>query len=160
MLNRDLRAQRDTLRRLGFVVALQAFVVCAWLVLTILEFSLSALSGVTFLWVPVLSVGVLVMYVRIYLVHRALRNLRIVLSFEGVTYASDVGTFTAPWPAVRKVRTRRGGRYFSVRARGWGGPVSGFGLFGELVVRLGGAGVAPSEIQGALWYFSNGTVRM
>ena len=159
MLSRDPRAQRAVSRRLGFAVALQTFVVCAWLVASVILFQVAVLAGLMLLCVALLSLGVLVMYLRIYLVYRALRNLRIIFGFEGVTYASDAGAFTAGWPAVKRVKGRRGGRYLSVRVRRWGGPVSGFGLFGDLVMPLDGTGITVPAIRDAVRYFSNGTCR-
>lgn len=160
VLTRDPRAHRRLLRRLGVALALQALVVCVWLSAMVLMFSVGVVTGLLFLFCALLSLGVLVMYLRIYLTYRALRNLRITFSIEGVTYASDVGTFTAAWSAVRRIKGRRGGHYLNVRVRRWGGPVSGFGLFGELAMPLDGTGVTVPVIRDAVRYFSNGTVAM
>jgi hypothetical protein len=160
VLWRDPMAHRSVLRRLGFVMAIQTFGVCVQLIASVVLFWLIAVAGVIMLCVALSSIGVLVMYLRMYISHRAMRNLRLIFSVGGVTYTSDAGTFTAAWSAVARVTTRRGGHYLSVRVRRWGGPVSGFGLFGELVMSLAGTGIPLPAIRDAVRYLSNGTVAM
>ncbi|SFS99646.1 PH domain-containing protein [Saccharopolyspora flava] len=96
-------------------------------------------------------------YLHVYRVHAAMSGLQLVFTPGGVTYMSDSGTFTAPWTAVKRVRLRRG-QWLSVRVPRWGGPISGFGLAGELIMPLHDTGLSWHDIRGAVTYISNGTV--
>lgn len=115
-----------------------------------------AAMGPIFFGLSVLSGLALGLYVRAYNVHVAMRNLRLVFSADGITYASDAGTFTAPWTAVKRIAWRY--RYFRVRLPYWGGPISTSGMFGELVMPLEDTGLTWENIRQAAAYFSNGTV--
>lgn len=119
--------------------------------------ALAIASGLVLFVAPLGSGFGLGLYVSMYNVHKAMGNLRLIFSTDGVTYASDAGIFTAPWTAVKRIGIRRG-RYLRVRAPRWGGPISGFGMFSELIVRLDDAGPAWHHIRQSAAYFSNGIV--
>lgn len=118
---------------------------------------LAIASGLVLFVAPLGSGFGLALYVSVYSVHKAMGNLRLIFSADGVTYASDAGTFTAPWTAVKRIGIRRG-RYLRVRAPRWGGPISGFCMFSELIIRLDETSPAWHHIRQSAAYFSNGIV--
>ncbi|TWG07666.1 PH domain-containing protein [Saccharopolyspora dendranthemae] len=119
--------------------------------------ALGSISGFVYFPLALLFALGLGLYLRMYRVHAAMRGLQLVLAPAGVTYVSEAGTFTAPWAAVKRVRLRRG-RWISVRVPHWGGPISSFGLAGELIMPLQDTGLSWHDIHGAVTYISNGTV--
>ncbi|MEV4734289.1 hypothetical protein [Saccharopolyspora sp. NPDC049426] len=119
--------------------------------------ALGNISGYVYYLLALLFAVVLAVYLRVYRVHAAMRGLQLIFTPSGVTYTSDAGTFTAPWSAVTRVRLRRG-RWISVRVPHWGGPISGFGLAGELIMPLADTGLSWHDIRGAVTCISQGTV--
>ncbi|WP_027941356.1 hypothetical protein [Amycolatopsis taiwanensis] len=160
-LERSSRVHRRQLRRLRIFIATQCCNV-AWplagsITLAVLG---SGASGWILSAAAVPALGLAVQQLRVYSVHKAMRNLRLIFSPQGVGYESDVGAFHAPWSAVRRMRINSwaGRHYLSVRVPYWSGPIGAFGMFGELVLPLKDIGVAHEEIRNAVNYLSNGTV--
>lgn len=108
------------------------------------------------------SLGALSVQVRWRQLNGRLRNLRLTLAREGVSYCSAAGTYTAPWSAVRQVRIHDRGSatpYVVVDVIGWGGPVCrGMNKVGRLAVSLGDSGVGAPELRRAVHLFSQGRV--
>lgn len=157
VIPRSRQAQSRQLRRLRIAIVFQSIAVGVQLVAAVVLTLVVAAAGAIFFVTAVLYALILGLYVRIYSVHAAMRNLRLVFSADGVAYASDAGTFAAPWTAVKRISSRRG-RYVRVRVPRWTGPIGSFGMFGELVVPFDDTGLTWHDIRQAAACFSNGTV--
>jgi hypothetical protein len=98
-------------------------------------------------------------------VNREMGNLQLALSQVGVTYASQAGTYSAPWSAVRQIRIRRRpdstgrlAQYLIVDVIDWGGPVGRVGKVDRLALSLKDSEVDVPQVRRAVHYFSSGRI--
>ncbi|MFC7344919.1 hypothetical protein [Saccharopolyspora griseoalba] len=157
VIARSPHAYQRELRRVRIQIATQVATLVIQLAAATALAAMGSITGLALILPIPLSALALVLHLRTHQAHAAMRNLQVIFTADGVTYASEAGTFTAPWKTVTRINLRRG-RWISVRVPHWNGPISGFGLFGELVLPLAGTGLNWEEVRHAVHYFSQGTV--
>ncbi|MBA8825843.1 hypothetical protein FHX42_003209 [Saccharopolyspora lacisalsi] len=166
VIDRSPAQERKSKRGTILICALQGITVL--LVATSASLSLAHSSYPWMVWLQFTGMTLMLMGIAMqlseHLTMANMRNLRLVMTPQGVTYTSSAGTFSAPWTAVKKTKFRGhpGGigstaPHVVVHVPGWNGPVSGFPLFNRLLLHLTDTGVDSNQIATAVHHLSGGT---